>query len=69
MWTREIWEKIVYKYSETIEKNSLLFKKVYNFHGQIIWEFLGLRMGNFQGVVFIWTQTYMAIFKSALVHL
>ena len=26
-------------------------------------------MGNFQGVVFIWTQTYMGIFKSALVHL
>ena len=32
-------------------------------------EFLGLRMWNFQGIVFIWTQTYREIFKSALVYL
>ena len=32
-------------------------------------EFLGLGMLNFQGIVFIWTQTYREIFKSALVYL
>ena len=42
---------------------------MYNFHGQITQKFLGLRMGNFQGIVFIWTQTYREIFKSALVYL
>ena len=26
-------------------------------------------MRNFQGIVFIWTQTYTEIFKSALVYL
>ena len=32
-------------------------------------EFLGSRMRNFQGIDFIWTQTYREIFKSALVYL
>ena len=32
-------------------------------------EFLELRMRNFQGIGFIWTQTYTEIFKSALVYL
>ena len=42
---------------------------MYKLHGQIVREFLGLRMWNFQGIVFIWTQTYREIFKSALVYL
>ena len=32
-------------------------------------EFLGLKMRNFQGIIFIWTRTYGEIFKSALVYL
>ena len=32
-------------------------------------EFLGLRIRNIQGIIFIWTQTYRGIFKSALVYL
>ena len=36
---------------------------------QITREFLGLRMRNFQGIAFIWTQAYREIFKSALVYL
>ena len=31
------------------------FRKLY---GQITWEFLGLRIRNFQSIIFIWTQTY-----------
>ena len=50
-------------------KTSLLFIKIYKLHEQITWEFLGLRMRNFQGIIFIWTQTYREIFKSALVNL
>ena len=42
---------------------------MYKLHGQITLEFLGLRMQNFQGIVFIWTQTYRETFKSALVYL
>ena len=38
-------------------------------YGQITQEFLGFRMQNFQGFIFIWTQTYKEIFKSALVYL
>ena len=30
-------------------------------HGQITREFLGLRVQNFQVIVFIWTQTYREI--------
>ena len=67
---REVCEKFVYKHSETIEyvKNLPTFKKIYKLYGKIIREFLGLRMQNFRGVVFIWTQTYREIFKSALVY-
>ena len=42
---------------------------MHKLHGQIIREFLGLRMRNFQGIAFIWTQTYREICKSALVYL
>ena len=49
-------------------KISLLFKK-YELQRKITREFLGLRMRNFQGSVFIWIQTYREIFKSALVYL
>ena len=43
-------EHFVYKLSES--------------NGQATREFLRLRMRNFQGIVFIWTQTYNEIFKS-----
>ena len=42
---------------------------MYKLHGQISEEFFGLRMLNFQGIVFIWTQTNREIFKFALVYL
>ena len=32
-------------------------------------DLLGLRMRNFQGMVFKWNRTYGEIFKSALVYL
>ena len=38
-------------------------------YGYITREFFGLRILNFQGVIFILTQTYKEIFKSALVYL
>ena len=47
----------------------LSIKNIYKLHGQITWEFLGLRMWNSQDSVFISTQTYTEIFKSALVYL
>ena len=34
-------------------KISLLFNKMHKLYGQITREFLGLRMQNFQGIVFI----------------
>ena len=46
-------------------KISLLFKEFTNFTGKI----LRLSMRNFQGIVFMGTQIYREIFKSALVHL
>ena len=49
-------------------KISLLFKNLQTSRG-ITGEFLGLRMRNFPGIVFIRTQTYREIFKSALVYL
>ena len=65
----------VYKHTETIEKvtfweilSKLLFK-IYKFYGQITWEFLGLRMQNFQGITFIQIKIDREIFKSALVYL
>ena len=39
----------------------LLFKEIYKLHGQITREFFGLRMQNFRGIVFIWTQRYRMI--------
>ena len=47
-------------------KISLIFKKL---HGQTTGEFLGLRMQNFLGIIFLWTQKYREIFKSALMYL
>ena len=32
-------------------------------------EFFGLRMQSFQGIIFIWTQTYSENIKSALVYI
>ena len=49
-------------------KISLLFRKYTKFLGKTR-EFLGLRSRNFQGVIFLWTQTYREIFKSALLYL
>ena len=46
-------------------KISLIFKKFAN----LTRGFLGLRMRNFQGIVFIRTETYTEIFKSAFVFL
>ena len=34
---------------------------MHKLYGQITREFLGLRMQNFQGIVFIWEQTYREI--------
>ena len=48
-------------------KNQSPFEEIYKL--QITREFLGLRMQNFQGIVFIRTLTYREIFKSALVYL
>ena len=50
----------------------LLFNKFANLKARekltfITREFLRLRMRNFQGIVFIWTQTCSEIFQSALV--
>ena len=57
IWAREICEKFAYKYSET------------KYLWQMTRYFLGLRMRNFQIIVFIKTQTYREIFKSALAYL
>ena len=48
-------------------KISLLFKKFTNYE-EITREFLGLRMRNFQGIVFLWTQTFRETLESALVY-
>ena len=50
-------------------KISLLFKEFTNFTGKYLENQLGLRMRNFQGIAFLWTQTYTEIFKSTLVYL
>ena len=50
-------------------KISLLFKEIYKLHGQITRELLGLRMRNFQGIIFIGRQAYREVFKSVLVYL
>ena len=48
-------------------KISPLFKKFTNYE-QIAREFLGLRMRNFQGIVFLRTQTFRETLESALVY-
>ena len=45
------------------------FSGIYELHWQITQELLGLKIQNFQGIDFIWTQTYWEIFKPALVYL
>ena len=67
----EIWEKFVYKHSETINyvKNYPTFSEIFKLHGQIPQEFLGLKMRNLQGIRFIWTGTYSKIFEYALMYL
>ena len=50
-------------------KISLFFKEIYKLHGEMTQEFLGLRMRNFQGIVFTRVRTYIEIFKSALGYL
>ena len=45
----------VYKHSEVKEyvKKKVFFKEKYKLHGYITREFLGLKLNNFQGFVFI----------------
>ena len=71
MCARETCEKFVYKHLEITEyiENYPTFSEMYNLHGEIFREFLGLRMQNFQGIVFIRTQIYREIFKFSLVYL
>ena len=61
----------VYKDSETIEyvKNKPTFEEIFKFYGQITRQVFGIRMRTCNVIVFIWTQTYRDIFKSALVSL
>ena len=47
----------------------LLFKEIYKIPGEMTQEFLGLRMRNFQGIVFTRVRRYIEISKSALVYL
>ena len=67
--SREICEKSVYKHSDTMKyiKNWPTFWETFRLYGEITREFLELRMWNFQGIVFIWTQRCREIFKSAFV--
>ena len=59
----EICEKFVYKYSETIEhvKSYPTVQEIYKLHEEITREFLGLRMRNFQDIVFMLTEIYREI--------
>ena len=50
-------------------RNNRIGEKLAYFLNLLTWELLELRMRNFEGIVFIWTQTYSEIFKSALVYL
>ena len=67
----QICEKFAYKHSETLEyvKNWTTFWECCKCHGQITRQAIELRMQNFQGIIFIWTQTCMEIFKSVLAYL
>ena len=53
---------------ETIEyvKSLPTFKEIYKPHREINRKFLGLRMRDFQGIVFIRTQICREIFTSAI---
>ena len=70
IYARKICQKFPYKHLETIEfvKNYATLNEIYKLHRQITQEFVGLRMGNFQGIAFKWTQTYRVIFKFALAY-
>ena len=61
----------VYKHTETIEyvKKQPTFLENYKLYGWITPEFVGLRMPNFQDIIFTWLQTYGEILKSTLVYL
>ena len=50
-------------------KISLLFYEIYKLHRQITQEFLGLRMRNFQGMVFIRTRKYSVFIQTRLMWL
>ena len=54
---------------QTFRNNRIGEKLAYFLRNLLTWELLELRMRNFEGIVFIWTQTYSEIFKSALVYL
>ena len=54
---------LVYK---LLSRQVLFIKTLY---GRTTREFLGLRMRNFQGIIFILIRTNREIFKSALVYL
>ena len=71
LFTSKVCKTFVYKHTETIEyvKKWANFYEKYKMYGWITREFLGLRMQNFQGIIFIWIRTYMEILKSALVYL
>ena len=62
----------VYKPAETIEyviiKWSTCLKK-YKLYESITRGFVGLRIRNFHGIIFISNKTYREIFKSALAYL
>ena len=61
----------VYKHIETIKyvKNWPIFWEKYKLYGRLTPEFCGLRMGNSQGIIFMWIRTNRKIFKFALVYL
>ena len=50
-------------------KISLLFYEISKLHGQITQEFLGLRIRDFQGMVFIRTQRYSVFIQTRLIWL
>ena len=68
---RNVHVRYVNSLFKNIQKHEKLayFLRKLKLHGQITQEFLELRMRNFQGIVFIWTQTYREIFESASVYL
>ena len=45
------------------------FSRKNKLYERITGELLGFTMRNFQDIIFIWTQTYREIFKTALVYL